>query len=114
VVGGIVLMNVMLVAVTDRTREIGVRKALGATRGTILWQFLMEAMTLSLTGGLLGTFLGFSIAFLVGAFSPLPYSIRGLAIGLGLGVTLVVGLLFGTWPAYKASRLDPVEALRHE
>jgi len=114
VVGGIVLMNVMLVAVTDRTREIGVRKALGATRRTIVWQFLVEAVTLSVVGGLLGTFIGFTLAFLVSVLTPLPSSIQLPAVALGLGVTFILGIVFGTVPAYKACSLDPVEALRHE
>jgi putative ABC transport system permease protein len=114
VVGGIVLMNVMLVAVTDRTREIGIRKAIGATRANVLWQFMFEAVTLSLTGGLMGILVGFSIAVLVGALTPLPYSIQPMAIILGVTFTIVIGVIFGTYPANKASRLDPVEALRHE
>ncbi len=114
VVGGIVLMNVMLMAVTDRTREIGVRKALGATRKTIVWQFLVEAVTLSVVGGLLGTLIGFSVALLVSVLTPLPASIQFSAVALGLGVTLVLGIVFGTVPAYKAGSLDPVEALHHE
>ena len=113
-VGGIVLMNVMLVAVTDRTREIGVRKALGATRHAILWQFMVEAVTLSVIGGLLGTLIGFSIAMLVSVLTPIPSSIQIPAVILGLGVTFVLGVVFGTVPAYKAGSLDPVEALRHE
>ena len=113
-VGGIVLMNVMLVAVTDRTREIGLRKALGATRFNVLWQFMVEAITLSLIGGLMGTLIGFSIALLVSLATPLPASVQFGAVALGIGVTFVVGVVFGTLPAYKASRLDPVEALRRE
>ncbi len=114
IVGGIVLMNVMLVSVTDRTREIGVRKALGATRTNILWQFLVEAVTLSVVGGILGTLIGFILALLVSVLTPIPASIQMQAVGLGIGVTLVLGILFGTIPAHKASQLDPVEALRHE
>jgi putative ABC transport system permease protein len=113
-VGGIVLMNVMLVAVTDRTREVGIRKAIGASRWDVMWQFLFEAITLSMTGGLIGIVIGFSIAFLVGALTPLPYSIQPVAIVTGVVTTLVLGVIFGTYPANKASRLDPVEALRHE
>lgn len=114
VVGGVVLMNVMLVAVTERTREIGIRKALGATRRNILSQFLAESVTLSLVGGATGVLLGFSIAALVSALTPVPYSIKGWAIAAGLGVTFVIGIVFGTYPANRAARLDPVEALRHE
>jgi len=114
VVGGIVLMNVMLVAVTDRTREIGVRKAVGARRVNILWQFMIEAVTLSVIGGLMGIVIGFLIALLVSQVTPLPYSIQPAAIFLGLSVTFILGLVFGTFPANKASKLHPVEALRRE
>jgi len=114
VIGGIVLMNIMLIAVTERTREIGVRKALGATRAAVLWQFLVEAMTLSVAGGVLGVSLGFGLAGLVALLSPLPFAFAAWAIGLGLGVTALIGLFFGTYPAWKAARLDPVEALRYE
>jgi putative ABC transport system permease protein len=114
VVGGIVLMNIMLVSVTERTREVGIRKALGANRLTVLWQFLVEAMTLSVTGGLIGIAIGFSLAALISLLTPLPYTIAGWAILLGLGVTLLIGLVFGTFPAWKAAGMDPVEALRHE
>ncbi len=114
VIGGIVLMNIMLIAVTERTREIGVRKALGATRKAVLWQFLVEAMTLSVVGGILGVSLGFGLAGLVALLSPLPFAFAAWAIVLGLVVTLLIGLFFGTYPAWKAARLDPVEALRHE
>lgn len=114
VIGGIVLMNIMLIAVTERTREIGVRKALGANRRNILWQFLVEAVTLSLAGGLCGILLGILLALLIAALSPLPFAFALWAVFLGLGVTFVIGLVFGTYPAWKASGLDPVEALRYE
>ncbi|MFH1681086.1 MAG: ABC transporter permease [Candidatus Eisenbacteria bacterium] len=114
VVGGVVLMNVMLVAVTERTREIGIRKALGATHRNILTQFLAESVTLSLVGGATGVLFGFAIAALISALTPVPYAIRAWAIAAGLGVTFVIGVLFGTFPANRAARLDPVEALRHE
>ena len=114
VVGGIVLMNIMLVSVTERTREIGVRKAVGARRLAILWQFLVESVTLSLTGGLLGILIGLSLAALIAGVSPLPFAFAWWSVGLGLIVTFVIGLVFGTYPAWKASGLDPVEALRHE
>jgi putative ABC transport system permease protein len=114
VVGGIVIMNIMLVSVTERTREIGVRKAVGATRLNILWQFLVEAITLSSVGGILGIAAGFVIAAVIAYFSPLPYAIKIWSIALGMGVTFAVGVFFGAYPAMKAARLDPIEALRYE
>ena len=114
VVGGIVIMNIMLVSVTERTREIGVRKALGATRTNILWQFLVESITLSSCGGVLGIGCGFAVASLVAYFSPLPYAIKAWSIAVGLGVTFAVGVFFGIYPAMQAARLDPIEALRYE
>jgi len=114
VVGGIVIMNIMLVSVTERTREIGIRKAVGATRMNIMWQFLVEAITLSSVGGALGIFLGFIAAALVAYFSPLPYAIKIWSILVGLGVTFAVGVFFGIYPAMQAARLDPIEALRYE
>ena len=113
-VGGIVLMNIMLVAVTERTREVGIRKAVGARRMAILWQFLVESITLSLVGGVLGVLIGLSLALLIAALSPLPFAFAAWAPALGLAVTFVIGLVFGTYPAWKAAGLDPVEALRHE
>ena len=114
VVGGIVLMNIMLVSVTERTREVGIRKALGARRRAILWQFLIEAITLSLVGGILGILIGLFIAWVISLLSPLPFAIAGWSFGLGLGTTFVIGAVFGTYPAWKAAGFDPVEALRHE
>ena len=114
VVGGIVLMNIMLVSVTERTREVGIRKALGAARRSILWQFLVESITLSLTGGIVGILIGLTLALLISVVTPLPFAIAGWSIGLGLIVTFVIGVVFGTYPAWKAAGLDPVEALRHE
>jgi len=113
-VGGIVIMNIMLVSVTERIREIGIRKALGATRLAILYQVLVEAVTISGVGGVIGILLGFTAASLVAAFSPLPYAIRFSAIVMAVVVTFVVGLFFGLYPANKAARLNPIEALRHE
>ena len=113
-VGGIGIMNIMLVTVTERTREIGIRKALGARRKDILWQFLTEATVLSGVGGILGILLGFSIGKLVGALSPLPAVVPIWSIFLGLGFSSMVGLFFGIYPAAKAAKLDPIVALRFE
>ncbi|MFA4948031.1 MAG: ABC transporter permease [Candidatus Krumholzibacteriia bacterium] len=114
VVGGIVLMNVMLVSVTERTREIGVRKALGARRSNIIWQFIVESITLSLVGGVIGIVLGFTIAAIISLVSPLPYLVAPWSIVAGLAVTFCIGLIFGTYPANRAARLDPVVALHYE
>ena len=114
VVGGIVIMNIMLMSVTERTREIGIRKALGAARRDIRRQFFAEALTLSLCGGLAGLLVGFALSGLVQAISPLPARVTGWSIGLALLVSIVVGIGFGVYPAHRASRLDPIEALRQE
>jgi putative ABC transport system permease protein len=114
VVGGIVIMNIMLMVVSERTREIGLRKALGARRRDIVWQVLTESTTLSIVGGIAGTVLGFVLAMLVAAFTPLPAAIQTWSVILGIGMTAAVGLLFGIYPAMRAARLDPIEALRRE
>ena len=114
VVGGIVIMNIMLMVVSERTREIGLRKALGARRRDIMWQILTESTTLSMIGGLIGTGLGFALAFAIEAFSPVPASIETWSVALGLGMTSTVGLFFGLYPAMRAASLDPIEALRRE
>jgi len=114
VVGGIVIMNIMLMVVSERTREIGLRKALGAKRRDIVWQVLTESTTLSLVGGLIGTSLGFTAAMIVAALTPLPARIEPWSVPLGLGMTAIVGLFFGLYPALRAARLDPIEALRRE
>jgi putative ABC transport system permease protein len=114
VVGGIVIMNIMLVSVTERTREIGIRKAVGATRTNILWQFLVEAVTLSSVGGVLGIAIGFVAAAVISWVSPLPYAIKLWSVFIGLSVTFAVGVFFGIYPAIQAAKLDPIEALRYE
>jgi putative ABC transport system permease protein len=114
VVGGVVIMNIMLMVVSERTREIGLRKALGARRRDIVWQVLTESTTLSVVGGLVGTLLGFGLAMIVAAVSPLPATIEVWSIPLGLGMTAIVGVFFGLYPALRAARLDPIEALRRE
>jgi len=114
VVGGIVIMNIMLVSVTERTREIGVRKAIGARRGDILLQFLIEASTIAVIGGALGVIFGVLLAKIVSWVSPLPSAVQLWSVLGGLFVALSVGLFFGTYPASKAAKLDPVEALRSE
>lgn len=114
-VGGIGVMNIMLVSVTERTKEIGVRKAIGARRFDITLQFLTEAVALTFTGGLLGMGLGWAISLLAGvAFPTLPTTVPMWAVLMGLLVSVGVGVFFGLWPAAKAARLDPVEALRYE
>jgi putative ABC transport system permease protein len=113
-VGGIVIMNIMLVSVTERTREIGIRKALGARRRDILTQFLVESTTLSLAGGVIGILLGSSLALLVGAMSPLPAALSMTAVLMGVIMSTGVGVFFGSYPAARAARLDPIEALRYE
>ena len=114
VIGGVGVMNIMLMNVTQRTREIGIRKALGARRRDILQQFLTEAVTLSLAGGLAGVASGLALALLAGRVSPFPASFSPGAVASGLLVAMLVGLFFGTYPAYRAARLDPIEALRYE
>jgi putative ABC transport system permease protein len=114
VVGGIVIMNIMLVSVTERTREIGIRKAMGARRGDVLLQFLIEAVALALTGGALGVLLGVAVALGVTALIGMPSAIKLWAVGAGLLVAASVGVFFGVYPARKAARLDPIAALRFE
>jgi len=114
VVGGIVIMNIMLMVVTERTREIGLRKALGARRSDITAQILTESVVLSMFGGIIGTALGAVIAMVIAAFTPIPASIEWWSVVLGIGITVFVGLFFGLYPAIRAARLDPIEALRRE
>jgi putative ABC transport system permease protein len=113
-IGGIGVMNIMLVSVTERTKEIGVRKAVGATRLNILSQFLIEAVVLTAIGGLAGLAVGELLAFVINKYSPLPAFVPLWAIGVGVGISAAVGIVFGLWPAWKAARLDPIEALRWE
>ena len=114
IVGGVGVVAIMMISVTERTREIGVRKALGATRGTILWQFLVEAATLTGIGGAIGLFVGWLAALAIRSYSPIEASIPPMAVVAALGASAFTGILFGLLPASRASRLDPVDALRYE
>lgn len=113
-VGGVGVVAIMMISVTERTREIGVRKALGATRREILWQFLIESMTVTVIGGAIGMLLGGGGALLLAAFSPIPATVPLWSVAAALAVSAITGIGFGLYPANKAARLDPVEALRHE
>ena len=113
-IGGIGVMNIMLVSVTERTKEIGIRKAVGATRLNILSQFLIEAVVLTAIGGVAGLIVGEIASLLMNKYSPLPAYVPMWAIGVGVGISAAVGIVFGLWPAWKAARLDPIEALRWE
>lgn len=114
VVGGIVIMNIMLAAVTERTHEIGIRKSLGARRSDILNQFLVESATLAATGGLIGVLIAWIIAALIRSAASIPMALPFLSVAVGVGLSAVVGLFFGIYPAQRASKLDPIEALRTE
>jgi putative ABC transport system permease protein len=113
-VGGIGIMNIMLATVSERTREIGIRRALGATRGHIVAQFLAESMVLSSVGGLLGIFLGVAIPYVVTGMAEIETAISGMAILLAFGTSVGIGIVFGVYPARRAAMMNPIEALRHE
>jgi putative ABC transport system permease protein len=113
-VGGVGVIAIMMISVTERTREIGIRKAIGATRRVILWQFLIEASTVTLIGGAIGMLCGGGVAFIAQALTPIPAAVPLWAIAAALIMAVVAGVLFGLWPAWRASRLDPVAALRYE
>ncbi|HYK22959.1 MAG TPA: ABC transporter permease [Pyrinomonadaceae bacterium] len=114
VVGGIVVMNIMLVSVTERTKEIGIRKAIGARRKDILTQFLIEAVTVTALGGAIGVGTGFGLAYVISALIGFPLLVSVASAVLGVGVSSVVGIVSGLWPAWRAAKLDPIEALRAE
>lgn len=114
IVGGVGVIAIMMIAVTERTREIGIRKALGATQREILFQFLFESVTVTLIGGMIGMIIGAGFALLVGAVTPLDARIPLGGVIAALGMATVAGVLFGLWPAWRAARMDPVEALRYE
>jgi putative ABC transport system permease protein len=114
VVGGVVIMNIMMAVVTERTQEIGIRKSLGARRTDILWQFLVESAVLAAAGGIAGVLLAWMLAVVVRTFTPVPMTMPLLAVVVGVGLSAVVGLFFGIYPASRASKLDPIEALRVE
>jgi len=114
VVGGIVIMNIMLMVVSERTREIGLRKALGARKRDIIWQILTESVTLSTMGGVAGIVLGTILAQIISKLTPLPAAVQVWSVAIGIGITAVVGLFFGLYPAIRAANLDPIEALRRE
>jgi putative ABC transport system permease protein len=113
-VGGVGVMNIMLVSVSERTREIGLRKAVGARTRDVLRQFLLEAVALTVSGGIVGILLGVVAALLVGRFSPVPAAITGWSVALAFGVSVAVGVFFGVYPARRAARMQPIAALRYE
>ncbi len=114
VVGGIVVMNIMLVSVTERTKEIGLRKAVGAKRSDILLQFLIEAVTVTVLGGVMGVIVGYGLAWLMSLALGFPVAFRAQSAIMGVGVSFVVGIVSGLYPAMRASKLDPIEAMRND
>ncbi len=114
VVGGIGIMNIMLVTVTERTKEIGLRKAVGATKGAILFQFLIEAIVITLLGGSIGLGLTYLTSYIIEVKTDLSPDISPQIIALALGISIIIGIIFGLWPAYRAAQKDPIEALRYE
>jgi putative ABC transport system permease protein len=114
IVGGIVVMNIMLVSVTERTKEIGIRKAVGARQKDIRVQFLIEAVTVTAVGGTIGVLTGFGLAYVLALAMGFPLLISAWSAVLGVGMSSLVGIVFGLWPAWRAARLDPIEALRRE
>jgi putative ABC transport system permease protein len=113
-VGGIGIMNIMLASVTERTREIGVRRAIGATKRQITEQFLTETVVLSTTGGIIGALLGISVPIVIAKLSGMPTVVTGWSVALSLLISIAIGIIFGIYPAIRAANLDPIEALRHE
>jgi putative ABC transport system permease protein len=112
-VGGVGIMNIMLVSVTERTREIGIRKAVGATNHQILSQFMIESLLMTLVGGFVGILFGYGLAFIAGTFLGFMPGITWWILGISMGISLGVGLFFGAWPAIRAARKDPIDALRY-
>ena len=113
-VGGIGIMNIMLASVTERTREIGIRRAIGAKRRQIIRQFLIETVVLSTVGGLIGIGIGFLVPSLITRFADMPTIVTANSLVLALGISMASGIVFGIYPAARASKLDPIIALRHE